>query len=40
MDFESFEEIIRFAIEKEEEAAAFYKEASLQETYSGAKEMF
>ncbi len=40
MDFESFEEIIRFAIEKEEEAAAFYKEASFQETYSGAKEMF
>ncbi len=40
MDFESFEEIIRFAIEKEEEAAAFYKEASYQESYSGSKEMF
>jgi rubrerythrin len=40
MDFESFEEIIRFAIEKEKEAAAFYKEASLQEAYSGVKEMF
>ena len=40
MDFESFEEIIRFAIEKEEEAAAFYRKVSFQETYSGAKEMF
>jgi rubrerythrin len=40
MDFESIEEIIRFAIEKEEEAAAFYKAASFEETYSGAKEMF
>lgn len=40
MDFESFEEIIRFAIEKEEEAIAFYKEASLHESYSGAKEVF
>ena len=40
MDFESFEEIIRFAIEKEEEAAAFYRKASFHESYSGAKEMF
>jgi len=40
MDFESFEDIIRFAIEKEEEAVAFYKEASCQESYSGAKDLF
>ena len=40
MDFESFEDIIRFAIEKEEEAAAFYRQASCQERYSGAKNLF
>jgi rubrerythrin len=40
MDFESFEDIIRFAIEKEEEAIDFYKEASCQEKYSGAKDLF
>ena len=40
MDFESFEDIIRFAIEKEEEAVDFYREASRQERYSGAKELF
>lgn len=40
MDFESFEDIMRFAIEKEEEAVAFYKEAGCQESYSGAKDLF
>ena len=40
MSFESFEEIINFAIEKEKEAAAFYDDASRQEPYSGAKETF
>ncbi len=40
MDFESFEDIIRFAIEKEEEAVDFYRAASRQERYSGAKDLF
>ncbi len=40
MQFESFEEIMNYAIEKEKEAAAFYEEASKQEKYSGAKEAF
>jgi rubrerythrin len=40
MSFDSYEEIIKFAIEKEKEAAAFYEEASGQEIYSGAKETF
>lgn len=40
MQFKSFEEIITFAIEKEKEAAAFYKEAAGQESYSGAKKTF
>ncbi|HIJ20200.1 MAG TPA: ferritin family protein [Deltaproteobacteria bacterium] len=35
MNFKSMEEIIRFAIEKEEEAAAFYKEAAGQESFKG-----
>ncbi|KPK21094.1 MAG: rubrerythrin, partial [Nitrospira bacterium SG8_3] len=38
MSFDSYEEIIKFAIEKEKEAAAFYEDASRQEPYSGAKE--
>ena len=38
MSFDSYEEIIKFAIEKEIEAAAFYEEASQQEPYAGAKE--
>ena len=38
MSFDSYEEIIKFAIEKEKEAAAFYEEASQQEPYAGAKE--
>ena len=40
MDFESFEDIIRFAIEKEGEAVDFYRETSCQERYSGAKDLF
>lgn len=40
MDFESFEDLINFAIEKEVEAVSFYEEASRQETYAGAKETF
>lgn len=40
MSFDTYEEIIKFAIEKEKEAAAFYEDASLQEPYSGAKEIF
>jgi rubrerythrin len=40
MSFDSFEEIVKFAIEREKEAAAFYEDASKQETYAGAKEAF
>ena len=40
MDFDTFEEIIRFAIEKEKEAVAFYEEASRLEPYAWAKETF
>ena len=40
MRFESFEEIIHYAIEKEKEAAAFYEDAASQEAYSGAKKLF
>ena len=40
MSFDSFEEIIRFAIEKEKEAMAFYEDASRQEPYSGGREAF
>ena len=39
MSFESLQEIIDFAIEKEIEAADFYDAASKQESMSGAKEM-
>lgn len=38
MRFETFEEIMDFAIEKEIEAAEFYEEASKMEKFSGAKE--
>lgn len=37
MNFESLEEIISYAIEKEKEAADFYEECSRQETFSGTK---
>ena len=40
MDFESFEDLINFAIEKEKDAVSFYKTASSEETYAGAKETF
>ncbi len=40
MNFKSFEELIRFAIDKEQEAIDFYEEASKQEPYSGGKTTF
>lgn len=40
MNFESFEEIMGYAISKEKEAAAFYEEVANQERYSGAREIF
>jgi len=40
MSFGSFEDVVKFAIEKEKEAAEFYDEISSQEKFSGAKEMF
>ncbi len=40
MSFDTFEEIINYAIEKEEEAVAFYEEASKLEPYAWAKETF
>src|SRR3989339_280294 len=40
MSFGSFQEVVKYAIEKEKEAAAFYDEISSQEKFSGAKEMF
>jgi rubrerythrin len=40
MGFQSLEEIIHFAIEKEKEAIAFYDDASRQEPYSGARKTF
>ena len=38
MDFNSTEEIINYAIEKEKEAAEFYEDVSRQEPFSGARE--
>jgi len=40
MSFGSFEEIVRFAIDKEKEAIAFYEDAGKQETYSGGRKAF
>jgi rubrerythrin len=40
MNFKSFEELIGFAIDKEQEAIDFYENASKQEPYSGAKKTF
>lgn len=37
MNFESIEEIIGYAIEKEKEAAEFYEDCSKQESFSGSK---
>jgi len=38
MSFESFEEIIKFAIEKEKEAAAFYAECAEQEPFEAVRD--
>ena len=38
MSFESFEEIISFAIEKEKEAVAFYTDAATQEPFLGVRD--
>ena len=40
MSFESLEEIISFAIEKEKEAAAFYADCAQNEDFSGSRDMF
>ena len=40
MSFESFEEIIQFAIEREKEAVAFYKDAAGHEPYANGKDAF
>ncbi|MFP4088353.1 MAG: ferritin family protein [Desulfobacteraceae bacterium] len=39
MKFQSFEEIMDYAVEKEKEAAAFYEDASKNEKFSGVKEV-
>ena len=40
MQFDTFEQIMDYAIGKEKEAAQFYEELSRQESFSGAKETF
>ena len=40
MNFNSVEEIINYAIEKEKEAVKFYEEISKQEAFSGTREIF
>jgi len=40
MSFDSLDEIINFAIEKEKEAAAFYEEASREDEYAWARKTF
>jgi len=40
MSFESLEEILRFAIDREREAAVFYEDLARRETFSGARETF
>ena len=40
MEFESFQDIVDFAIEKEKEAKAFYEEVSEMESLSGYRELF
>lgn len=40
MNFESFEETVQFAIEREQEAIEFYEEAAAQEPFSGSRETF
>ncbi len=40
MQFQSFEEIMEFAVAKEKEAVAFYTELSSQEMFSGSRDTF
>jgi len=40
MDFNSTEEILNYAIEREKEAAEFYEEISRKEAFSGTKKSF
>ena len=40
MNFETFEEIMEYAINKEKEAEKFYNEAAEKAAFSGAKELF
>ncbi len=40
MNFASVDDILQFAIDREKEAVAFYKELSENETFSAAKETF
>ncbi len=40
MEFESFQDIVDFAIEKEKEAKAFYEEVSETESLAGYRELF
>lgn len=40
MNFETFEDIMEYAINKEKEAQKFYNEAAEQESFSGSKELF
>ena len=40
MEFDSFEKIMEYAIEKEKEASEFYENAVREEIFSGAKELF
>jgi rubrerythrin len=40
MSFESLEEILQFAIDREKEAAAFYDDLAGRESFSGARETF
>jgi len=40
MQFESLDDIVDFAIEKEQEAADFYSQLSKEETFSGSGDMF
>ncbi len=39
MEFKDLQDIIRFAIEKEKEAAKFYEDVSKEETLSGSRQM-
>jgi rubrerythrin len=40
MSFDSLEEILRFAIDREREAAAFYEDLAGKDPFSGARETF